>query len=107
MLMPYVVMVADNFHYMDESEQYRLGEYASAEEAIARCRQIVDEFLDGAQKSEGGASAAELWKSYSMFGEDPFILARDVPPVEFSAWTYARARCEERCGGPVDIPEKS
>jgi hypothetical protein len=82
-------------------ERYRLGEFATAEEAVARCRQIVDENLDDAEKSEGRGSAARLWESCTTFGEDPFIIANDSAPVEFSAWSYARARCEERCGGLI------
>lgn len=100
--MPYVVMVDDNFHYMDESERYRAGEFATAEEAVARCRQIVDEYLDDAQKIEENSTATALWQSYVMFGEDPFVVAKGAEPVHFSAWTYARERCEERCGGRIE-----
>ena len=32
--MPYVVMVDDNFHYMDEGERYKHGEFADADVAI-------------------------------------------------------------------------
>lgn len=32
--MPYKIIIADNFHYMDEDAQYEEGEYAKAEEAI-------------------------------------------------------------------------
>jgi hypothetical protein len=100
--MPYVVMVNDNFHYMDESERYQAGEFPTAEEALARCRQIVDEYLDDAQKIEENSTATALWQSYVMFGEDPFIVAKGAEPVTFSAWAYARARCEEQCGGRIE-----
>ena len=46
--MKYRVTIADNFHYMDEEERYRSGEFATLEDAIAHCRAIVDEFLDSA-----------------------------------------------------------
>lgn len=99
--MPYVVLVDDNGRYMDSSFRCRDGEFATAEEAIARCRQIVDEYLDDAEKIEGRDSATRLWESYTMFGEDPFIVATDVTPASFSAWSYARRRCEERTGDRI------
>lgn len=100
--MPFVVMVNDNFHYMDESERYRAGEFATAEEALARCRQIVDEYLDDAQKIEKNSTANALWQSYVMFGEDPFIVAKGAETVTFSGWDYAKARCEEQSGGRIE-----
>ena len=96
--MPYVILVDDNYHHMDSSYRCRDGEFATAEEAFARCRQIVDEYLDDAEKIEGRESATRLWESYKMFGEDPFIQSVDVPPIRFSAWDYARERCSLMCG---------
>ena len=89
--MPYVVMVDDNFHYMDEDERYQHGDFADAEVAIENCRRIVDEYLESAYQP--GISAHELWDSYVSFGEDPFILSVDAPEVRFSAWDYAKERC--------------
>lgn len=94
--MPYVVMVDDNFHYMDEDERYRLGEFADADVAIAHCRRIVEEYLASAY--EAGMSTQDLWDSYKAFGEDPFIQSVDVPPIRFSAWDHARERCSLMCG---------
>ena len=99
--MPYVILVDDNYHHMDSSYRCRDGEFATAEEAFARCRQIVDEYLDDAEKIEGRESATRLWESYKMFGEDPFIVAADVTPASFSAWSYASRRCEERTGDRI------
>src|SRR5512139_1143390 len=42
----YEVFVDDNFHYMDESERYKLGTFKTCEEATAVCKRIVDEFLE-------------------------------------------------------------
>lgn len=94
--MPYTVMVDDNFHYMDEDERYRFGEFADAEVAIGHCRRIVEEYLASAY--EAGMSTQDLWDSYKAFGEDPFIQSVDVPPIRFSAWDYARERCSLMCG---------
>ena len=98
--MPYVVMVDDNFHYMDEGEdeRYKHGEFADAGLAIGHCRKIVDEYLESANKA--GVSASELWDSYVSFGEDPFILSVDAPEVRFSAWEYAKERCRVLCADP-------
>lgn len=95
--MPYVVMVDDNFHYMDEDERYKHGEFADAGLAIGHCRRIVDEYLESAYKA--GMSASDLWDSYVSFGEDPFILSVGAPEVRFSAREYAKERCEALCAG--------
>ena len=71
----YEVYVDDNFHYMDKSERYKLGDFETCEEAVAACKKIVDEFLEkGYQK---GMSFKELYEGYIGFGEDPFIVSDD------------------------------
>jgi hypothetical protein len=92
----YTVYVDDNFHYMDESERYTLGAYADCETAIERCKEIVDEFL--VSKRETGMTAEGLYEIYTSFGEDPWISGPDST-CKFSAWTYARQRCQELCAG--------
>jgi hypothetical protein len=91
--MAYVVFVGDNFHYMDETERSKLGEFDTCEAAQAACRKIVDEFLLANHKP--GQSAAELYGTYRDFGDDPFIVG--TPPCPFSAWSYAKRRAEEIC----------
>jgi len=88
--MKYEVFVDDNFHYMDEDERYKLGEFDTEEEAVAACKEIVDKFLLFNYKP--GMTAEELYSHYTDFGEDPF-----VRPGSFSAWTYAKERCPEIC----------
>ena len=100
--MPYTVIVADNFHYMDESENYRLGEFGTLDEALDASRRIVDEYLASAYVP--GMTAAELHHSYVNFGEDPYILSPGVEGVLFSAWTYARERCDSLCGPAPSLP---
>ena len=90
----YKVFVNDNFHYMDESERYELGEFDSCESAIAACKNIVDEFL--LSKHEPAQRAEEIWEGYTTFGEDPLIVTTD-PACAFSAWDYAKQRCSEIC----------
>jgi hypothetical protein len=102
----FVVLVDDNFHYMDESERWQCGTFDTLEDAVAACKVIVEASLREAYQP--GMSARALYATYQMFGDDPFIRAEGVtravnadgePAVLFSAWTYARERAEEICGG--------
>lgn len=87
----YVVYVDDNFHYADESERYKHGEFATCEEAVAECKKIVDRCFDEFPK---GTTADEMMKGYLLFGDDPFILCEDKT-CKFSARDYAREKCAE------------
>jgi hypothetical protein len=86
----FIVMVDDNFHFMDEDSRYCLGEFDNEAEALAAARQVVDRFLLENYKS--GMTAEELWEGYANFGEDPWISNHS-----FSAWEYARKRCLVIC----------
>jgi len=92
--MSYIVVVDDNFRFMDEDQRYTLGELATLDAAIDACKAVVDEFIRGAHRA--GMSADSLYATYAALGEDPFIAAAGVPPP-FSAWDYARQRCEQFC----------
>lgn len=88
----YKVLVDDNFHYMDESEQYEAGSYSVLEEAINRCKEITLESLK--EYYEKGISPSKLRAQWLMFGEDPFI--RGAGRVVFSARDYITDEmCEE------------
>jgi len=88
------VYVDDNFHYQNESERYKHSEYQTYEEALKACKEIVDGEL--LHLHEKGVTAGDLYFSYTSFGEDPFI--RPSPEDQrFSAWEYAKQRCEEIC----------
>jgi len=91
----YTVFVDDNFHYMDESERYKLGEFDDCESAVAACKKLVDEYLQ--QGFTKNTTVEELHKGYSLFGEDPFIISDD-PDCKFSARDYASRRIDEMCG---------
>ena len=88
----YSVYVDDNFHYMDESERYKLDTFETCEDAVKACMKIVDEFLEDGYKA--GKNFEELMKEYLLFGEDPFIVSSDKTCF-FSARDYARKRCSE------------
>jgi len=93
----YRVYVDDNFHYQDESERYLEGEYGDCPAAVAACRRIVDDYLDRALPEAG--TEKELWRSYTLFGEDPFIVVTDGKKnCSFSAWDYARERIRDLVG---------
>ena len=92
--MIYRVLVDDNFHYMDESERYQLGEYDSLEAAVAACKKVVDEFLTSNLRP--GMTTGELLTQYAFYGEDPFIITGDGT-VPFSARDYASERVREIC----------
>jgi hypothetical protein len=90
----YTVFIDDNFHYQDQSERIIHGVFATADEALAACRSIVDNFL--ADAFEPGMSSTALYECYVGFGDDPFMVPvqQSGAPVSFSAWDYARERCE-------------
>ncbi len=93
---PFTVVVADNFHYMDEGENYEHGQFETLEAAIAASKRIVDEFLVSAMQP--GMTADALYRHYTSFGDEPYIIGSNEPGVPFSARTYAEARCQELCG---------
>jgi hypothetical protein len=93
--MSYRVLVDDNFHYIDEAERYELGVFASLDEARSAAQALVDAYLLSAHQP--GMTAQALFKSYTAFGEDPFIVAPDQEGVAFSAWEYAKRRCDDIC----------
>ena len=96
--MRYKVVVNDNFHYMDESEQYTHGEFESAALALEASKALVDADLNSLYRS--GMTADELYSHYTSFGSDPYIVSEDRS-CQFSAWNYAKERCQQICKGGV------
>ena len=93
--MRFTVFVDDNYHYQDESERYKQGDYPTAKAAVAACKQIVDDYLSDAYRK--GMSASELYRSYTSFGDDPFVVSKSGR-TRYSSWDYAKKRCSEICG---------
>lgn len=92
----YTVFVDDNFHYLDEDKRYKLGDFDTWEAAVAACQKIVDDFL--LQNYKTGMKSEELYRYYTTFGEEPFIIQNHpLPTNSFSASNYARQRCQEIC----------
>ncbi len=94
--MNYIVRVEENSHYMDESERYTLGEFEDAESALAAAKKVVDDDLNSLYGA--GMTADELYRHYTSFGHDPYIVSSD-DSCQFSARDYAAERCREICGG--------
>jgi hypothetical protein len=72
--MTYRVLIDDNFHFMNEDERCTHGEFESLAEAIAACKKIVDDCLNGewcAQWIDATHSlnrSAGVWKSSVFLG---------------------------------------
>ncbi len=86
----FTVYVDDNYHYQDETERYKLGEFDLYEDAVVACKRIVDEFFSGAQP---GKTSEQLLREYQGYGEDPWITPEPTG-THFSAWSYAEQRCK-------------
>lgn len=87
----YSVRVLDNFNFMDESAEYNSGTFNTYEEAAAKCKSIIDDFLESAYTP--GDTAEQLYNSFIMFGESPILSGPKLG--EFSDAAYTRARCLE------------
>jgi len=91
----YSVYVDDNYSLPPDDGRYKLGDFATLEEAVAVCKGKVDGFLSA--KTLSDKTAAERYEEYTHFGPDPFIVTDDPAAGDrpFSAWSYAKERCEE------------
>lgn len=94
----FTVEVDDNFHFMNEDERWTAGTYGSLREALDRCLQIVGQ--DHLQGYRANMTATDLYESYTMMGDDPFIAG----PMKtmFSAWDYAQQLAEFLAGQNED-----
>lgn len=87
----YHVFIDENFHFMDESERYSSGDFDSYSEAVDKCKEIIDEFLESAITAND--TSESLYMCWLMYGENPFI-AGGVEDM-FSASQYTEQRCKE------------
>jgi hypothetical protein len=62
----YKVLVYDNTYYGDESERIDHGVFATADEAIAKCKKIIDDDLKAMWKP--GTSTTALYQLYICWG---------------------------------------
>jgi hypothetical protein len=81
------------------SEVRRIGEFATAGEAIATAQKVVDDFLRST--FQPGMDAKSLYSLYKSKGEYPFVFQEDATTVNvpgFEHSHYARDRAAEVCG---------
>jgi hypothetical protein len=89
--LPYKILVLDNWHFMDEDEEYELEPLPTAEAAITLARRRLD--ADLLHLFTPGMTAAELYSYWSTFGELPVVKpVGDEPRVAWSELNYARER---------------
>jgi hypothetical protein len=81
---------------MDESERYMHGEFEAAAVALSAAQALVDADLNYLYQT--GMTADELYRQYTSFGSDPYIVSEDQS-CHFSAWSYAKERCQDICKG--------
>ena len=93
----YIVEVYDNFSSPDERCCSRVGEFDTAEKAIAHAQGIVDVSLD--RMRQPGQSAAMWYRQYSTSGDGIYILSE--PSTGFNPYHYAKARIERLTGERV------
>ncbi len=101
----YKVLVDDNYHYMDADWRYEHGSFSSLEETLQAAKLLVDLYLEDAYAPE--MTADDLYESYATFGPDPFIQSNTEDKVTFSAWGYAKERCEEICNSSSSAHQPS
>jgi hypothetical protein len=96
----YYIRVYDNYHYMDESEAYNVGNWRTYEEALKEAKKNVYKWLyDECQQD---STKDKLIASYCFYGEDPAILYESDEPSTapssnemFSGRDYANQVVEE------------
>ena len=75
---------------MDESAEYNSGMFTNYEDAVSKCKKIIDDFLESAYQP--GETAEQLYGTYVMYGETPYINGKELR--SFSANDYCRKRCK-------------
>lgn len=76
---------------MDLSERYGSGTFDSYEDAVTKCKQILDEFLESAVTSNDTSDS--LYMTWVMYGENPLI--DGGYGGHFSTKAYVTLRCRE------------
>ncbi len=87
----YTVRILDNFHFMDRSEEYNSGIFNTYDEAVDKCKSILNEFLEDAVRPND--SADSLHTCWLMYGENPLIFGDATG--NFSSSEFVKQRCEE------------
>ena len=83
------LLVQDFSDYGEPDAVREVGSFATRADALAAAQARVEAGL--AELFVAGRSADDLFRQWSLFGEDVFLLPDDGEPP-FSAMAYARAR---------------
>lgn len=86
----YTVRILDNFHFMDESEEYNSGTFNTYEEAVSKCKAILDDFLESAYRP--GDTAEQLYGTYVHYGETPIIWGPESGSFDSNEYAKERSR---------------
>jgi hypothetical protein len=97
----YQLVIEDNHHFQDESGRREGQIFTDVESALNSCRTMVNWYLE--REYRPGMTAAKLYSQYTSFGDDPSIqvLYGTDERAKFSAWNYAKQRCDELCHAPA------
>ena len=95
--MPYRVVVSDLSPCAGRAAPRVLGEFASAAQAVAACRAVVEAALQGLRQPGWGAD--DLFLAYTVQGPDAYVVGPAGESVGFSAWRHARERSLQWCEG--------
>jgi hypothetical protein len=97
----YRVTISDAFQLLKPEQQVDHGVFATAAEAIATAKALVEASLR--QLYRPGMTADDLLQNYFALGRDPIVVPpADAAPVAFSAWDHAAARAATMCRESFD-----
>jgi hypothetical protein len=99
---PYRVVVSDLSPAAGRAAPRVLGEFASAAQAVAACRAVVEAALQGLRQPGWGAD--DLFLAYTVQGPDAYVVGPPGESVGFSAWRHARERSLQWCEGRGSLP---
>lgn len=74
------VLIFDNFHFTDEDGQYSGGTFETLEEALAKCRRVLE--ADLAHLYQEGMTAEDLFDAWMSFGDSACVLGADFKPSD-------------------------
>lgn len=86
----YTVRILDNFHFMDTSEEYNSGICSTYNEAVDKCKKIIDDFLESALTANDTADS--LYMTWVQYGENPKIDGDNLG--NFSTKKYVEEKCK-------------
>lgn len=84
----FVVRVTDHAHYMESEGEYTGGEFVTFEEAVQKCRHIIDASLQ--ELYTPGMTFEELSKQFLLYGEEATCEG-------FDSLAYIKERCTILC----------